>query len=205
MVGIFNTFREQGSAASGGLCDLVDAANAEVTSSAQWTSADNHQVEPFETPEDGTSTPNADYNAFSTAASDCSSYVAATAADLEWKEGFALAASYLIDDSSTSGTIASTGENGNDRVNMYGELSGTLEEEVWRITVSGGMQASDVAIALFVNEGDDGRTFRAALMNPEYSNFGGAVSCDSNDLCTYDYYLAKGYTNDPDIDVCGVD
>ena len=88
---------------------------------------------------------------------------------------------------------------------MYGELSGTLEEQVWRLTVAGGMQASDVALALFVNEGDSDRTFRAALLDPEYTVFGGDVSCDSNDLCTYDFYLAKGYTNDPDTEVCGVE
>lgn len=42
-------------------------------------------------------------------------------------------------------------------------------------------------------------------MNADYTVFGGAYFCDSSNLCTYDYYLAKGYTNDPDVAVCGVE
>ena len=133
---------------------MVSAANTEVQANGTWTSNSGYNVASYETDNSG------DYTAFSGANTDCQGYTAATAADLEWREGFALAGEYFISDASSSGTITSTGENGNDRVGMYGELSGTLEEQVWRITVAGGMDAEDVAVALFVNEGDDDRSFR---------------------------------------------
>ena len=120
-------------------------------------------------------------------------------------EGLALAGTDLTEDADAQGTINANGLTGVDRANEYGSLNGSLQEAVWRITVAGGMAASDVAQALFLNEGDEERNFRASLMDSDYTLFGGNFHCDdSSNECVYDFYLAKEYENNPDVEECGV-